>query len=229
MASIVSTGHEDLLMSSSYPRVLPKQNIISHVEDHSADSSVRAERTDNQLVDLVLAGDAGAFEEIFDRHKRLVAVVSSRYFRRPDEIEEMIQITFSKTFKDLGRFRGDHDRSFSSWLVRITTNACLDTLRSQKRKAERLTCELSDAETESLLELTAVDGSRAESQILDRDLIEKLLALIAPTDRAILQMLYAEEMSLADIAEVLGCTRANVKVKAWRARAAVRKALKTIL
>jgi len=214
---------------SSYRTALQNETLINRVNDGSAAATLRAERTDNQLVDLVLAGDDTAFEQIFDRHKRLVAIVASRYFRRPEEVEEIIQISFAKGFTELGSFRGRYDRSLSSWLSRITSNACLDTLRNQKRKPERLNCDLSDHEAESLLELTAVASSNVENAVLDRDLTEKLLANIPDEDRALLQMMYSEEMSVADIAEALGLSVSNVKVRAWRARATIRKILRRFL
>ena len=214
---------------SIYQTALQNETLITSVNDGSAAAPLRAERTDNQLVDMVLAGDSLAFEQIFDRHKRLVAIIANRYFRRPEEIEEIIQISFAKAFIELRTFRGRYDRSLSSWLARITSNACLDTLRNQKRKPERLTCDLSDQEVESLLELTAVDSNATERAIQDRDLTEKLLALIPEDERALLQMMYAEEMSVADIAEVFGWSKSNVKVRAWRARAALRKVLRKFL
>ncbi len=214
---------------SSYPTALQNDTLIQRTETDAANTPVRAERTDNQLIELVLGGDQFAFEEIFDRHKRLVAIIASRYFRRQDEIEEIIQIAFAKAFSELGNFRGVHERSLASWLVRITANACFDTLRSQKRKPETLTCELSEAEVTSLLELTADDSRAAEKDLVERDLTEKLLAGLPPDDRTLLQMLYAEEMSVGEIAEVFGWSRSNVKIRAWRARATLRKMLRKIL
>jgi RNA polymerase sigma-70 factor (ECF subfamily) len=215
---------------SSFQTALQNETLIHHrAEDDAAGVPVRVERTDKQLVDLVLAGDSTAFEAIFDRHKRLVAIIASRFFKRRDEIEEIIQISFAKAFTDLSRFRGHHDRSLSSWLVRITSNACFDTLRNQRRKAEKLDCELSEHEAESLLELTADDSRVAEQGLVDRDLTEKLLAGVADEDRLLLHLLYAEEMSVADIAELLGWSRSNVKIRAWRARAALRKLLRKYL
>ena len=214
---------------SSYPTALQNKTLIQCVDDNTAEAPVCLVRTDKQLVDLVLSGDATAFEQIFDRHKRLVAVIASRYFRRPEEIEEIIQISFAKAFSELGKFRGRHDRSLSSWLVRITSNACFDTLRAQKRKPERLNCDLSEIETNALLQLTAVNSLDAENAIFDRDLTDKLLACIPADDRALLQMLYAEDMSVADIAEVYGWSKSNVKMRAWRARAAARKVLRKFL
>jgi RNA polymerase sigma-70 factor (ECF subfamily) len=79
------------------------------------------------------------------------------------------------------------------------------------------------------LELTAVASSNVENAVLDRDLTEKLLANIPDEDRALLQMMYSEEMSVADIAEALGLSASNVKVRAWRARATIRKILRRFL
>jgi len=214
---------------SSYPRVLQKEDFLHLADETAPESAVRAERSDKQLVDQVLAGEAYAFEEIFDRHKRLVAIVASRYFRRPEEVEEIVQIAFAKVFTELETFRGKYDRSLASWLAKITANACFDVLRGQKRKPERLNCDLSDAEANSLLMLTADNSLAAEKAVLDRDLAEKLLALIPEDDRLLLQMLYSDEMTTADIAEVFGWSRSNVKIRAWRARAAVRKVLKRFL
>ena len=102
---------------SSYQTALQKENFIHRADEMSTDAHVCVERTDNQLVDLVLAGDAFAFEEIFDRHKRLVAIIASRYFKRPEEVEEIVQIAFAKAFTELKNFQGKYDRSLSSWLV----------------------------------------------------------------------------------------------------------------
>jgi RNA polymerase sigma-70 factor (ECF subfamily) len=214
---------------SSYPTALQNESFIHRVDDESVDALARVERTDNQLVDLVLSGDGGAFEQIFDRHKRLVAIVANRYFRRPEEVEEIIQISFAKAYSELGSFQGKYDRSLSSWLAKITANACFDTLRYQKRKPERLNCDLSEHEIESLLELTADHARSSEKAVVDRDLTEKLLAGIPEDDRVLLQMLYAEEMSVADIAEAFGWSRSNVKIRAWRARTAIRKVLRRFM
>lgn len=215
---------------SSYQTALQNETLIDRRDEElSVDAAVCAARTDRQLVELVLAGDGTAFEQIFDRHKRMVAVVAGRYFRRPEQIEEIIQISFAKAFTELGKFRGVHDLSLASWLARIAVNSCLDTLRSQKRKPEDLCCDLSDGETRSLSDLVASGGRDAEMELLDRDLAEKLLARVGEEDRAVLHMLYAEELSVSEIAELTGWSRSKVKIKAWRARNALRRVLRKFL
>ena len=196
---------------------------------HSApDVSVRMERADAQLVELVLAGDAYAFEEIFERHKRVVAIVASRYFRRREEIEEIIQIAFAKAFADLGAFRGAYELSLAGWLCRIAANASIDVIRSQRRKPERLDCELSEAETAAMHRIAGA-APLAEHAVVTRDLASKLMDALTPLDRALLTMLYGDEMSIAEIAVALGLSQSNVKIRAWRARRAMRVVLERLL
>jgi RNA polymerase sigma-70 factor (ECF subfamily) len=211
---------------SSYPTALQNENLITRAEDESLVGTVHSERTDSQLVELLLAGDETAFEQIFDRHKRMVALVAGRYFRRPEQIEEIIQISFAKAFVELPKFRGGHDLSLASWLARITANASFDVLRSSKRRPEHLCCELSDGEMESLAGIAISDVADAEKLLLDRDLADKLLSGLDSEDRALLQMLYSDDMSVAEIAQLTGWSSSKVKIKAWRARNVLRKMLK---
>lgn len=198
-------------------------------EDESAQLIARAENSDRRLVELVLAGDETAFEQIFERYKRLVAAVASRYFQRPEQIEEIIQISFAKVYFELKRFRGKHDASMASWLGKITTNACLDALRSQNRKSENLLCELSEPEIEILFAAVPDNNKNTEKSLVERDLAEKLLSRLAADDRAILQMLDAEEMSVNEVAEITGWSNSKIKIRAFRARNALRKILRKFL
>lgn len=197
--------------------------IKSRAEEKSAEIPVCAEKSDRQLIELVLAGDETAFENIFDRYKRFVASIAGRYFQRSEQIDEIIQISFTKVFLELKYFRGKHDFSFSSWLGRITTNACLDALRRQKQKPENLSCELSEPENELLFADDQKTNQTAEKFVVERDLAEKLLSCLPAEDRAILQMLDSEEMSVQEVAEITGWSKSKIKIRAFRARRALRK------
>ncbi len=214
---------------SSYQTALQSENLVTRADEEIADAAVRVARSDGHLVELVIAGDEFAFEQLFDRHKRMVAAIAGRYFRRPEQVEEIIQISFAKAFVELTGFRGAHDLSLASWLSRITVNTCLDTLRQQKRKPEDLCCDLTDGEVGALVERVSDPGRNAEKEMLDRDLIDKMLARVGDEDRALLQMLYAEEMSVGEIAEITGWSQSKVKIKAWRARNSLRRVLKKLM
>ena len=212
---------------SSIREAFQRDGILGYTADEKvASGAVRAVRTDSQLIELVLAGDETAFEQIFDRHKRTVARTAARYFQRPEQIEEIIQIAFAKAFVELSKFRGEHELSLPSWLGRIAANACLDVLRSQKRKPEDLQCELTRGEAETILDLTASTDLSSEETLISRDLSRKLLAHLPEDDQALLHMLYVDEMSVAQIGDLLGWSGSKVKIRAWRARHSLRKVLK---
>ena len=211
---------------STSQTALQKETLIRTDEMDGAGSAVRAERTDAQLVELVLAGDETAFEALFLRHKRLVASVAGRYLQRPELIEEVLQTAFAKTFLELKRFRGVHDLSFPSWIARITTNTCLDLLRAQRRKPEGLA---EDIEGFDLMQLRDTAYNCAEKRVVGQDLARKLLSHVEAEDRALLQMLYAEELGMAEIAAQFGWSISKTKVRAWRARHKLKRILKRYL
>lgn len=208
---------------------LQDETLLTRIDEEMSGRHVRAELTDRQLVESALGGSEEAFEQIFDRYKRIVAINAARFFRRPEQIEEIIQITFARAFSDLTRFRGEHEASLGSWLTRIAANASLDMIRSQRRRPENLNCELSSEETGTLLDLASNGEQTAEERLAIRDLSEKLLARLAEDDRALLQMLHYDEMSISEIAALLGWSRSKVKIRAWRARNALRRILNQYL
>jgi RNA polymerase sigma-70 factor (ECF subfamily) len=206
-----------------------KIQISRAVEKQKADFEITQDKSDSQLIELILTGEEAAFENLFNRYKRLVASIAGRYFQRPEQIEEIIQISFSKVYFDLKTFRGDYNYSFAGWIGKITTNACLDVLRTQKRKPDNLWCEFSEAETEILFADVANIEKTAENWLIERDLAEKLLSKLSVEDRAILQMLDAEEMSVREVSEITGWSNSKIKIRAFRARNSLRKILRKIL
>ncbi len=213
----------------SYSVTWRKENLMPLTNEESSTSVLSKEKSDFQLIEQALAGEGYAFEEIFTRYKKLVAVTASRYFHQSQQIEEVIQIVFVKAFAEMKDFRGKHGFSLPSWLGRITTNACLDIHRSQKRKPENLYSDLSSDEIE-YLRATGTDSIKnAESSLVNRDLADKLLSRLDVEDRVILQMMYSEDMSVNEIAEVTGHTKANIKIRAFRARNTLRKIISKFL
>lgn len=200
--------------------------ITGGVEQSGAAFEIADEETDARLVERILLGEEAAFENLFERYKKFVAAIAARYFQRPEEIEEIIQISFAKVFFELKKFRGDYNFSFASWLGKITTNACLDLLRNKKRKPENLWCEFSEIETEILFARHASGDKTPENTAIERDLANKLLSKLSAEDRAVLQMLDGEEMSVSEVSAITGWSNAKIKIRAFRARGALRKILK---
>ncbi|HLM57391.1 MAG TPA: sigma-70 family RNA polymerase sigma factor [Pyrinomonadaceae bacterium] len=192
----------------------------------SGEAEARPE-TDAGLVARVLGGEEEAFEELFGRHRRRVALIGSRFFRRPEQIEEVVQESFTKAYFALSDFNARPEGSFAAWLARIAFNSCYDELRRQGRRPETALEDVTAEEAASLGRRLREEGGRrdAESAAVSRDLAEKLLNRLSAEDRMVLVMLEVEEMPVAEIAGALGWSLSKVKVRAHRARAALRRAL----
>jgi RNA polymerase sigma-70 factor (ECF subfamily) len=78
------------------------------------------------------AGDQELFAELFDRHRRELLVHCYRMLGSFHEAEDLLQETFEKAWRGLGRV--DTSSSLRAWLYRIATNACLDALRRRGRR-----------------------------------------------------------------------------------------------
>jgi RNA polymerase sigma-70 factor (ECF subfamily) len=187
-----------------------------------------SEREDAALADAARGGDERAFEELFLRHRRRVALIASRFFRRREQIEEVVQETFAKAFFALGEFSNRQGGSFAAWLARIAFNACYDELRRQKRRSDPASLSEVTEDEAARLRDRLRDGG-AESAAVTRDLAAKLLARLSAEDRLVLVMLDAEGLSVAEIAGLTGWSASKVKVRAHRARASLRRVLERFL
>ncbi len=189
------------------------------------------ESSDEALVAAVLHGDETAFEQLFERHRRFVAHTAGRFFRRREQIEEIIQETFTKVYFALPDYRGAEGRSFPAWLRRITINTAYDELRRMQRHPESLVSELTEDETKWLdAQQHAGGGDKdAEAGLIARDLAVKLLDRLDVDDRLVLTLLDGEGCSTAEIAKITGWSIAKVKVRAHRARKRLRGILQKFL
>lgn len=185
------------------------------------------EASDEALAEEARAGDDSAFEQIFERHRRRVARMVGRFFNRPERVEEILQDVFTKVYFALGAYSAERGPSFAAWLSRVAINSCYDELRRARRRPES---SISDITSEEIVwlnsQLKRQSPSRdAESAVISRDLANKLLARLSPDDRLVLTLLDAEELSVAEIAVVMGWKVSKVKVRAHRARQSLRRVL----
>lgn len=190
------------------------------------------EPADAELVARARAGDESAFEQLFNRHKRRVALIASRFFRSSEQIEEIVQESFMKVYFALENFSSPQEASFASWLARIAFNACYDELRRARRHPENRASDLSEEDSASLRKQMAglvSSEQETEAALIERDLAAKLLSRLRAEDRLVLVMLDMEELSVAEAAELTGWSVSKVKVRAHRARAQLRRVLGKLL
>ena len=184
-------------------------------------------QSDNELVAAAIRGEETAFTQLFERHRQLVTRLGYRFFARREQVEEIIQDSFTKAYFALNDYQGGYEGSFPAWLTRIAVHTCYDELRRQKRRSESNIGDLTEDEAAFLNERLRDQspGSNIEGTTLTRDLAQKLMSRLKPEDRVVLTLVNLEERSIAEIAGLMGWTPGKVKMRAFRAREALRDVL----
>jgi RNA polymerase sigma-70 factor (ECF subfamily) len=187
--------------------------------------------SDLELIGLAREGSERAFEEIVRRYSPRVLQVARKFFRQPAEVEDAAQEAFLKAYTQLSSFEGRG--SFEGWLTRITTNLCLNMLRSAKRRAESTVSDLTQDQSE-WLEIRMADVSAARHRSTERglvaaDLAEKVMSDLSPDDRLVLMSLEGDDLSVKEVAEMTGWSESKVKTQAFRARRRMREAVEKLL
>ena len=188
--------------------------------------STRIERSDDELIAAVREGDTASFEPLVVRHSPRVFATARRYARRESEIEDIVQEVWSKAFQKLPGFRGE--APFEHWLMRMAVRTCYDFLREHQRNRETSFTELSEPETDWLDRFVAAPDTASDESSAARQLIERVLAMLSPSARLVITLLEIEDRSVKEISGLTGWSMPLVKVRAFRARAEMRKCLQRI-
>jgi RNA polymerase sigma-70 factor, ECF subfamily len=181
------------------------------------------DQTDAELIAAVLGGNAAAFEPLVQKYSPRLFAMARRYARRESEVEDIVQESWLKAFQKLSTFRGD--APFEHWLMRLAVRTCYDFLRGHQRNREASFSELSDGETDWLERFATEPEQAREESDAARQLVQRVLEALSPPARLILTLLEIEERSVKEISELTGWSVPLVKVRAFRARAEMRKVL----
>ena len=184
------------------------------------------EPTDSERIAAVLRGDTASFETLVARYSPRVFATARRYARRESEVEDIVQEVWSKAFQKLASFRGE--APFEHWLMRLAVRTCYDFLREHQRNRETTFTELSQPESDWLDRFVAAPEEADADAAAARELVERVLAMLSPAARLVITLLELEDRSVKEIAELTGWSVPLVKVRAFRARAEMRKCLQRI-
>ncbi len=176
---------------------------------------------DLPLVRRAQQGELSAFDEIVGRHQSMITALLYRFCPGRADLEDLVQETFLRAWRHLAQWRAE--KPFLHWLKRIAANVGLEFCRKNRRSPLALRAPIAEDADDPLARLAAPTGGEAPPGALAE--AQWLLSHLTPEDRALLTLLYLDEMPLAEIAEHFGWSRTNAKVRAFRARAQLRKIL----
>lgn len=170
--------------------------------------------SDQTLLARHVEGDPEAFGEIVRRHRDRLWAVALRTLGDREEAADAVQDALVSAYRAAHTFRGQS--AVTTWLHRITVNACLDRAR---KAASRKTSPVDDTERlEQLLEPHESASAPAERNDLHRELLTALSTL--PVDqRAALVLVDMQGYPVAEAARVLDVPVGTVKSRCARGRA----------
>ncbi len=190
-----------------------------------------AVRSDQELIADVLAGQTAAYADLASRYRDRVERVCNRFFADREIVRDLAQESFIRAFTKLSTFRAE--MPFGAWLHAVVTNVCYDELRRRQRRPEDLVADFSAPEytwAQLVSEATPEEiVSAAEQRQEAKDLAHRLLDSLRPDDKTVMILKEAENLSVAEIAKILGWSEAKVKIRAFRARQLMRKRAEQIL
>jgi len=166
------------------------------------------------------AGDVHAFAELVRATQRGVFNVAYGVLGNAEEAQDMAQEVYLRVWRALPSFRGE--AAFGTWLYRITVNACLNRRRQLRTLLNRL-------EDDDILEQLPAPGFDPLAATLDHErqaYLWSLVEALPPNHRLVITLFYHQQLSYAEIAEVLLLPLGTVKAHLNRARRALAERLR---
>ncbi len=173
------------------------------------------------LVERAKQGDTHAFEQLMERHSKMLFGMAFRMVRDQDRANELTNIAWTRAWRRIKTFRGDSQ--FNTWIVRILHNLCLDGLRKIRQLREIPAEDATEARIPDVFELKhelfcepevfrLADSHELQSKVQD------VLRHMPKIKREILVLHYLQERTYGDIAQIMNCVPGTVMSRLFYAR-----------
>jgi RNA polymerase sigma-70 factor (ECF subfamily) len=186
-------------------------------------------QTDAAAVALARDGDSEAFHALVDRHSRAVYRLAYRMTGSPQDAEDVVQETFLRAYKQLGRF--ESRANFGTWLHRIAVNCSIDLIRSRPhREAAHDAPDLEQfgaaAESHDMV-ATSPERLMLSTEVQER--ISSAMSGLSAMERAAFALRHFEGRSIEEISQSLGLKTNATKHSIFRAVKKMRAALEPLV
>jgi RNA polymerase sigma factor (sigma-70 family) len=179
-------------------------------------SGKQEEICDADIIQQVLNGNTVAYEQLMRKYNQRLFRIGISYLKDERDVEDAMQSTYLKSFHGLGNF--NHTSQFSTWLIRIMINECLQLLRKQWPYQELdISAELPE------MVMTSQSG---EEELIKKEmklLLEQSILALPQKYRSVYVLRELEELSTAETAESLCIRESNVKIRLHRAKEMLRE------
>jgi RNA polymerase sigma-70 factor, ECF subfamily len=182
------------------------------------------EADDAAIVANVLAGNRDAFRTLVERHSRTVFSLGYRMMGNESDAEDVVQETFLRAYKKLDSFQ--FQASFKTWIYRIASNYCMDTLAKRKHENPMPATESADEES---LEIDVPSMAAGPDRLVLSGEIQHALGAaletLTPVERTAFVLRHFEGCSIEEIKKALNLRESAAKNSIFRAVQKIRKSL----
>jgi len=209
------------------------QNMSENVPSPQTENATLGGLSDDALVARAKEKDFEAFETLVERYQDKVYRLAFRFMRNETEAKEIVQETLLSVWRKLDGFKGDSQ--FSSWLYRVTANAALMRLRTQRRHPEVSTEELDpsflDRGGPAYGQVTSPGDNwarRPDDELQSEELrtqLQRAIDDLPEIYRTVFLIRDVDGFSTEETAEALDISVPTVKTRLHRARIALREAI----
>jgi len=180
-----------------------------------------------ELVAAALRQDDDAARELVRRLYPLVAKLVRAHRPTRSAEEDLCQMIFIKVMQKLSQFSGKVP--LEHWVSRIAINTCINQIQAEKARPELREADLSEEQAAVVRNLAATSSELGPDQsFASRQLVEHLMNALKPAERLVIDLLYLQQRSVAEIQTLTGWSGALVKVRAFRARQKMKKQMSMI-
>jgi RNA polymerase sigma-70 factor, ECF subfamily len=179
--------------------------------------------TEAEAIRRAQAGDAAAFEHLFQLHSRRVYALCLRMVGNPADAEDLAQEAFLQLFRKIATFRGES--AFSTWLHRMTVNVVLMRLRKKSLPTDSLEESLEPDSENSGPKRDVGAADLRLSGAVDRVNLERSIEKLPPGYRTVFILHDVQGYEHNEIADIMGCSVGNSKSQLHKARTRLRELL----
>src|SRR5438876_11216583 len=180
------------------------------------------------LVEAALQHDDEAARALVRQLYPLVAKVVRAHRPRRTAEEDLCQMIFIKIMQKLSQFSGKVP--LEHWVSRVAINTCINQIQAEKARPELRLADLSEEQAAVVEKMATTEGELgAGERFVSRELVDHLMTFLKPVERLVIDLLYLQQHSIAEIQKLTGWSAALVKVRAFRARQKMKKQMSIIM
>ncbi len=187
---------------------------------------IESRSEDCRLIHDALEGNQASYERLVKKYRESVYHLLRKMISNSDEIDDLVQETFIKSFASLKSFNTEY--AFSTWLYKIATNNCIDYIRKRKIQTYSIDKPIESDESDYSFEIPDT-SCEADQALIERQraaLIQEAINSLPEKYRQVINLRHTEERDYNEIAKILHLPIGTVKAHLFRAREMLNKYLR---